>query len=330
VVIAGAAPTIDGSLVYAVTVIQPVQTWTVIRAHSDFLAVQSSLASTLHGTPLCPENLSGKDNALRTIRSGSLVAARQQLQQWLLAVLMFPGVRESQAIRIFLTDAANIIPVQYENVTWTMFDAMGQVVQLTEAAAPSSPPRQPSATPHGSEFTMDMMMDDWVDDGGAAGQLTEFDEYEHDYRASERYRPTDEPITDEDKMEMANMAAEVEMIEDVGSLAQSLGASHIGRSLMQQGKVGPTHMYRGAIPQDQNGVRVGAAARAVGVLGSALERAPPSLGRSFNQTSPESPPRLDSFKMIKVIGKGSFGKFGCSADKIWLCVFMLTRYLLAS
>jgi len=32
------------------------------------------------------------------------------------------------------------------------------------------------------------------------------------------------------------------------------------------------------------------------------------LGDSFHQKAPVSPPRLDSFKMIKVIGKGSFGK----------------------
>jgi RAC serine/threonine-protein kinase len=32
------------------------------------------------------------------------------------------------------------------------------------------------------------------------------------------------------------------------------------------------------------------------------------LGDSFHPTSPISPPRLDSFKIIKVIGKGSFGK----------------------
>ena len=33
------------------------------------------------------------------------------------------------------------------------------------------------------------------------------------------------------------------------------------------------------------------------------------LGDSFHRTAPVSAPRLDSFKMIKVIGKGSFGEF---------------------
>ena len=297
-------------MVYAVTVIQPVQTWTVIRAQSDFIAVQSSLASMLHGVPSCPEYSADEGDDDGTSSTTSLVAARQQLQQWLLAVLMFPGARESPAIRIFLTDAANIIPPQYENATWTMFDASGQVLNLAAAAAPASAPQQASVPGPGSEFTMDMMMDDWVDDGGAPGQLVEFEEQENEYRASERYKPTDEPVSEEDKMEMANMAAEVEMIEDVGSLAQSLGASHIGRSLMLQGKMGVRNMYHGAIQQHQHGVYVGTAVSGVGGggIGSAMENAAHGLGSSFNQTLPESAPRLDSFKMIKVIGKGSFGK----------------------
>jgi hypothetical protein len=264
----------------------------------------------LHGVPLCPEYSADEDDEAGTSNASSLVSARQQLQQWLLAVLMFPGARESPAIRMFLTDAANIIPPQYENSTWTMFDASGQVLNLAAAASPSSAPQQASAPAPGSEFTMDMMMDDWGDDGGAAGHPAEFDEQENEYRASERYKPTDEPVSEEDKMEMANMAAEVEMIEDVGSLAQSLGASHIGRSLMLQGKMGVSHMYHGAVQQHQHGIFVGTAASGVGGggIGNAMENASHGLGSSFNQTLPESPPRLDSFKMIKVIGKGSFGK----------------------
>ena len=56
--------------------------------------------------------------------------------------------------------------------------------------------------------------------------------------------------------------------------------------------------------------RLGSAAAGSGNggIGSAMENASQGLGGSFNQTRPESPPRLDAFKMIKVIGKGSFGK----------------------
>jgi len=246
------------------------------------------------------------DDDAAAARMSRLVAARQNLHQWLLTVLMFPGARESPAIRMFLTDAANILPPQYESVSWTMFDANGQIVHPSAAAAAS---QEISTQAPGSEFTMDMMMDDWAEDGGGgAGQLAAFDEHENEYRASDRYKPTDEPVSEEDKMEMANMATEVEMIEDVGSLAQSLGASHMGRSLMLQGQVGG--MYHGAIQQQQHGTYVGTTVSGMGGggIGGPMALSTPDLNSCFNQTAPESPPRLDSFKLIKVIGKGSFGK----------------------
>jgi hypothetical protein len=43
--------------------------------------------------------------------------------------------------------------------------------------------------------------------------------------ASVRYKPTDEAVTDED-MDIMQSAGEAEMVDDIGSLAQSLGASH--------------------------------------------------------------------------------------------------------
>lgn len=298
--IAGTAPTAEGNLVHAVTVIQPVQTWTVIRSQGDFLTMHNNLATVLQGIPPCPscDNLSGS--------LGGLIAARHQLQQWLLSVLLFPGARESPAIRTFLTDAANIIPPQYENASWTMFDADGQVVNPTPAPVPAPAPPPAGAPVPGSEFTMDMMMDDWGDDGG--NQQEEAEE-ETDYRPSERYQLTNEPVSAQDEMEMANMAAEVEMIEDVGSLAQSLGASHLGRSLMLQDEMGGRSMQQYGIQHHQHGVNVGSAVsgRGGGGIGTAMENAPVGLGGSFTRTTPESPPRLDSFKMLKVIGKGSFG-----------------------
>jgi len=323
VVIAGTAPTAEGSLVHAVTVLQPVQTWTVIRAQSNFVTMQSSLAAILRDVPPCP-HYDGSGGA------DALVEARHQLQRWLLSVLMLPGARESPAIGTFLTEAANIIPPQYENATWTMFDASGQVVNpsRTTVASPAPAPAQTPAAP-GSEFTMDMdmmMMDEYGDDGGAGSQLEESEEQENEYRASERYQPTDEPLTAQDVMEMANMAAEVEMIEDVGSLAQSLGASHIGRSLMRQDEMGRI-MHPAGFQQHQFGVQVGTSLAGMGTggIGSAMANATPGIGNSFSQTSPECPPRLDSFKMIKVIGKGSFGESG--VGKVTLSILVLSHIL---
>ena len=70
----------------------------------------------------------------------------------------------------------------------------------------------------------------------------------------------------------------------------------------------PGQAQKAQHPQD--GVRLGTAISggAGGGIGNAMANAGPGLGGSFQQTIPESPPRLDSFKMIKVIGKGSFGE----------------------
>jgi serine/threonine protein kinase len=358
VVIAASAP-VDNSgsgLVHAVTVIQPVQTWTVIRGQDDFRAVADNLSSTLCGLPTCP--LSDPATSANHIANSNtsagdvntIVAARNELQQWLTAVLMHPGARESPAIRNFLTYAANMIPPQYENVPWTIFTANGQVATpapaapasqqaaaTAAAAPPPAPPSDYSASARQSDYSTasagggshlshsasnldDMMMDDMFDgaddgdDDAAVGHTDDDDsDGEEEYRASVRYQPTDETITEEDEMDIANaIAGEVEMVEDVGYLAQSMGASHLGRSLMLQEELTGAHKNQHHAPPTQPGLRLGTAVSGEGNngggIGSAMEQAPQGLGGSFNQTKPDSPPRLDAFKMVKVIGKGSFGK----------------------
>merc|ERR1712151_1465878 len=86
----------------------------------------------------------------------------------------------------------------------------------------------------------DMEMDDMFfgEDDSNLSEDDEDEDYEEDFiPASERYKPTDEAISDEDEMEIMALAAEVEMVEDVGYLAQSLGASHLGRSLQLQAEM---------------------------------------------------------------------------------------------
>lgn len=171
-----------------------------------------------------------------------------------------------------------------------------------------------------------------------------------------RFNPTEETISQSEIMEIQQDYKEVEMVEDVGSLAQSLGASHLGRSLnlqkemmsykASQVKMGeqvtqmnvgnntgihimgnnntpPTHPYGGG----SGGVT---SSSSPGGIGGAMAKASQQqqqqqqgnnqqmmlnsqahvegLGDSFHRTVPVSAPRLDSFRMIKVIGKGSFGK----------------------
>merc|ERR1712238_102211 len=84
------------------------------------------------------------------------------------------------------------------------------------------------------------------------------DDYEDDieyFKASERYQPTQDDVTLSDMMEIQNHADDVEMIEDVGSLAQSMGASHLGRSLQLQAEI--TNMNQGLVRSDNHQTQQG-------------------------------------------------------------------------
>jgi hypothetical protein len=87
-----------------------------------------------------------------------------------------------------------------------------------------------------------MEMDDMflADDDGTLSQEDTDYLLDEDFipAASVRYKPTDEAVTDED-MDIMQSAGEVEMVDDIGSLAQSLGASHLGRSLQLQSQIKP-------------------------------------------------------------------------------------------
>jgi len=315
VVIAASAPVDEtGGLVHAVTVIQPAQTWTVIRGQDDFIVVAQNLSAQIMDLPAIPEiakqfQATGGPDDLHNI-----VTVRTHLQHWLETILMYPGARDSPAISNFLTYAPNMIPPQYENVSWTIFTADGQVASPATA---QGNPQTGSAESGGYDDGNldDMVMDEMFEtgDGDDIGQQDDDDsDGEEEYRASIRYKACDDPITEEDQMDLQNViAGEVEMVDDVGSLAQSLGASHLGRSIMLQeetlGNYGQTHQQ--GIPQ--TGLQLGSALTGAssGGIGNAMKDATSQqIGSSFNQVKPESPPRLDAFKMIKVIGKGSFGK----------------------
>jgi hypothetical protein len=211
-----------------------------------------------------------------------------------------------------------------------------------------------ASRPNLDEMEMDEMFaldddddDDCHDHGGDTEDDDDVDDDDDASYLQGRYNPTKENITQSDVMEFQQDYKEVEMVEDVGSLAQSLGASHLGRSLglqkemmsykasqakmgaqVQQmqmhGGGGGTHImgntpptYHGNTSSSSPGGIGGAMAKAAsnynynqGMVGE-LNSQPyvEGLGDSFHRTVPVSAPRLDSFRMIKVIGKGSFGKF---------------------
>lgn len=282
---------IGGGVVHAVAVTQPVQSWVVLRNQNDFLQVGNALAPILPGIPPCPQHRQDVTDV------NDVVAVRNEMQGWLNTVLSHPGARESPAVRDFLVVEANRIPPQYEGVAWVKFPPAPQE------------PLVPAPANTGGENAMEMEMDDMFDDYSAPPQQEDAEDDDEFIAASERYKQTIEEPTAEDEMELAG---EVEMVDDVGSLAQSMGASNLGRSLQLQAQMGhpaATHRAAGAV----TGVRLGGAASpggtpaAQGGIGSAIQNAGRPAQMPVQQQAMQSP-RLDSFTLLKVIGKGSFGK----------------------
>ena len=308
VMIVACGPIPTGGLVCAITVTQPVQSWTVIRSHEEFRAVGEALSQLSIALPPCP--------VLGDVASDvtALVKSRNELQQWLSTVLMHPGARESQHVRSFLINGANMIPSQYETVSWTQFSIPAPRPGVGSPAAAAS------ASGAQASNLDDMDMDDmfFAHDEGDVPHDDNEDDDEIIPSASVRYKPTDEAVTDEDEMELMDLAGEVEMVEDIGSLAQSLGASHLGRcdARSLQLQVEMKHHQGSAHTNNKisGGIVVGGVSRQSqdgGGIGSAISRAAENgyTNTAFNSKPMQSAPKLDSFKLIKVIGKGSFGKF---------------------
>jgi PX domain len=338
IVACGPCPNTGGNLVYAITVIQPVQSWTVVRSHSDF----KNLSDALQQSHVDVSNHVFPDVAddANTSDVDTILNARNDLQEWLSAVLSYPCTYEVLEVGHFLTAHANTIPPQYSNVAWSWVSQYVTPTSQHIDATPQSRSIQSSASQqhHPNQFNRsgnsvnldDMEMADMfllTDDDNNPAPLHDDQEYEDDLPpASVRYKPTDEPITDEDEMELMQLADEVEMIDDIGSLAQSLGASHLGRSLQLQASLKHSNYknndggssIRPTSQHQQQGLNIGGGVVTSprqqtsprgGGIGSVMEQAANNNGAHFNHRPPTSAPRLDSFKMIKVIGKGSFGTY---------------------
>ena len=330
------------------------------------MTMDVALSSAISGLPNCPNHPSF---ILMMGSSGSgvedadkVIAARNSAQEWLSAVLTVPAVRESPVMRQFLCYGANIVPPQFEDVAWINFTS-GEQQQQQQLGSPTaagigapqaSSPGTTNENNGGHHHHLDEMeMDDMFaldEDDDNLRHEDEEDEDDDDDDASYlqgRYNPTEENITQSDVMEFQQDYKEVEMVEDVGSLAQSLGASHLGRSLnlqkemmsykasqvkmgeqmqhMQQQRQGGINIMGNTPPGSQFGMNIcnnTTSSSSPGGIGGAMAKAANNpqqpdlntqphvegLGDSFHRTAPVSAPRLDSFRMIKVIGKGSFGE----------------------
>ena len=240
VTIDASGPIIGGGVVHAVAVSQPVQSWVVLRNQNDFLQVEIAL-SQIPGIPACPRPRNDVTDV------NDIVAVRNEMQAWLNTILSHPGARESPTVRDFLVQDANMIPPHYDEgrVAWVKFPSAPQEPLIASPA---------SADGDAVEMEMEEMFGDSNYDAPPHDEDAEDDD--EIVPASERYQKTEEAVTAEDEMELAG---EVEMVDDVGSLAQSMGASHLGRSLQLQAQMGhPAASHRGA--NAVSGLRLGGAA----------------------------------------------------------------------
>jgi len=300
-----------------------VQSWTVVRDHLDFVAVGNVLSETIGNISQCPSPPNfGPNPGSGDVRE--IINARNSAQNWFNNILLYPEARESNAVRQFLCYGANVIPPQFEGIGWVTFSPSTNTNEQQN--------NQRVENSHsGQQQNLELEMDDMFGyEEGVGSQDEEDEDFEDDhdyYSATERYQPTEETMTQDDVMEIQNIADDVEMIEDVGSLAQSLGASHLGRSLQLQAQIANVNQVTKKSGNQNNGIQKGldivssanhpGKGEVVGGIGNAVEQANlypqknpriEGLSDSFNETVPESAPKLNSFKMIKVIGKGSFGK----------------------
>eukprot|EP00571_Detonula_confervacea_P006868 CAMPEP_0172316446 /NCGR_PEP_ID=MMETSP1058-20130122/28241_1 /TAXON_ID=83371 /ORGANISM="Detonula confervacea, Strain CCMP 353" /LENGTH=696 /DNA_ID=CAMNT_0013030751 /DNA_START=69 /DNA_END=2159 /DNA_ORIENTATION=- len=338
-------------IIHYVSVTQPVQSWTVLRDHVDFLAMSVALEGAISGLSSC-----AACPALGAMHQGSqqevdaIAQARNAAQEWLSSVLMIPAARESPVMRQFLCYGANVVPPQFEGLAWINFTNAGEAFQAAAggsapasyAAVAAADPSAPSSRPNwGGMDTDDVFA--WDDDLNHEGDdgVNSLDSEDDPEYLQGRYEPTEEPLTQSEIMEIEQDYKQVEMVEDVGSLAQSLGASHLGRSLnlqkemmsfkQQQNKMGEqvqqmqqqqNHMQGGInmMALSDNTIAESNQTISSGGIGGAMAKAEScaspqftqahvkGLGDSFHRTASVSAPRLDSFNTIKVIGKGSFGK----------------------
>ncbi|GKY94176.1 hypothetical protein MPSEU_000383600 [Mayamaea pseudoterrestris] len=342
--IVACGPLCHNNMVYAIGVVQPVQSWTVLRSHDDFVALSQSLCDRHDACPSVTQLVAGLHNGGNTLggsnhNNNSIIMTpehithiRNTVQEWLTNILLHdPLSRSLSSMRDFLTLGANIILPMYEGVVWTQFPNMApqgsshyHVSNSTTCinASPSNNNKNTSACASVDDMEMDIMFSSNNGDDDAARHGDIDDDLQEDYVlcSSERYKPTAEAVTDEDELDM--MQGDIEMVEDIGSLAQSMGASHLGRSLQLQAEMtnrnnsnnvvtnnrlpppAPPRQglnIRGSPLLDSSSKQV-----AAGGLGGAMAQA--ASNGAFTRSTMESAASLDSFKMIRVIGKGSFGK----------------------
>eukprot|EP01083_Nonionella_stella_P116002 344378_1 len=194
-------------LIHAISVSQPVQSWTVIRDHVDFITLGEALSTVIAGVPPCPSAPDfGQTQSGSSTEVGEIMKVRNNAQTWLNNDLLFHGSRESPAVRQFLCFGANSVPAQYQGINWITFNASSATENTQQHDQSQQQQANTTAAGHGDQFDMEDMFDY---DDGPGEEVEEEDDYDDDgdfYSATERYQPTEEKVTPEDMMEFQNNA----------------------------------------------------------------------------------------------------------------------------
>lgn len=345
-------------LVYALEVSQPVQSWKVLRSQDHFDQLYLELLSETTTTPIVTSQsspaLRGPPRPTLSYHStnlNSLVRVRDDLQNWLNYALLNPTIRESSVMRHFLTFGANTIPPPYESVAWTQFyinqdhnhhsnhqeqhvvDDMDMDYMFMAEEEDDNRDTDDGDSLQGNPGDDDDRHDHNVHPHDLRNHLQNHHHQDYIPSAAVRYKPTQEDVADEDEMDLLQFAVGggevVEMVDDIGSLAQSLGASHVGRSLMLQAEIKqqqqqqqlqqqppmlstllttPQQSKGATSPSNSGGGGIGSAMADVMTKNSNDNKGNVGAANTNYWNHQATHPRLDSFKLLKVIGKGSFGK----------------------
>jgi PX domain len=304
----------NGSVAHVVSVSAEASTWTVLRRYEDFHSLSENVCRSLPTMQPCPSQrfVLGRNTE-------QIVDVRNELNEWLKLILRDPCARESLNIHNFVKAGANIIQPEFENVSWIFFST-----DYTSAAQSDQPECKQTSNKIDDLEMDDMFTDDDDDDDDDNASCVESDDdqgCERNILPKSQFpvtpinrKETQETITYEDELDLV---ADAEFVEDLVSLAQSMGASNLGRSLQLQAEMGKQNNDNGSlnytvgvtlskIAPRNKGENPGALAQVLKI--AEMEERLVGIGDSFHQIMPISPPKLDSFQMVKVIGKGSFGK----------------------
>lgn len=283
--------------VFVISVNQPEQSWTCYRRYSSFKSLGEHLATAiggLSGMPVCPQvsdevlfggNISSKAWAAQ------LEKARGLLQIWLHQTLVYPGVKESQVLRNFLCANANMPPAKLE-ITWSnSYCPSLDEMEMDELFDRHLEEKEGDGSGIGNDIDSD---NDDLDRSGARHAVSD-DEFDPvfgnmDNDDSEGGPSSHRMAVSHSKNDYYDATLDMPSEDDIAS---SVPVEITFNSIQPSG--GYDYAMQGGGQYGYN--------RPSGLMGA--------LGaQSDNTQQPKAPAKvgLDSFKIIKVIGKGSFGK----------------------